>query len=80
MSKTMTKNPPKTAELTAQLRWYLRHADESPVEVSRQTGIHHSALYRFLNDTRGLSHDATDRLAKHLKLRLVRTAGERVDS
>ncbi len=70
MSKT--KTPPKTATLTEQLRWYLRHADESPVEVSRQTGIHHTTLYRFLNDTRGLSHDAQDRLAKYLKLRLVR--------
>ena len=72
MSKTNT--PPKAATLTEQLRWYLRHADESPVEVSRQTGIHHTTLYRFLNDTRGLSHDAQDRLAKYLKLRLVRSA------
>ncbi len=70
MSKT--KNPPKTATLTEQLRWYLRHADESPVEVSRQTGVHHTTLYRFLKDTRGLSHDAQDRLAKYLRLRLVR--------
>ncbi len=70
MSKT--KNPPKAATLTEQLRWYLRHADESPVEVSRRIGVHHTTLYRFLNDTRGLSHDAQDRLAKHFKLRLVR--------
>ncbi len=68
------KNPPKTATLTEQLRWYLRHADESPVEISRQIGVHHGALYRFLNDTRGLSHEVQDRLAKHLKLRLVRSA------
>ncbi len=70
MSKT--KNPSRAATLTEQLRWYLRHADESPVEISRQTGIHHSALYRFLGETRGLSDDATDRLAKYLGLRLVR--------
>ena len=66
------KNPPKTATLTEALRWHLRNADETPVEISRQTNIHHTTLYRFLNDTRGLSHDATDRLAKHLNLRLVR--------
>ncbi len=72
MSKTKTTSPPKAATLTEELRWYLRHADETPVEISRQTGIHHSALYRFLNDTRGLSHDAADRLAKYLKVRLVR--------
>ena len=63
--------PPRSALLTAELRWYLRHADETPVEISRQTGIHHSALYRFAADTRGLSHDATDKLAEYLKLRLV---------
>ncbi len=70
MSKT--KNPPKSATLTEALRWHLRNCGTIPLDVARATGIHHSALYRFLNDTRGLSHDATDRLAKHLKLRLVR--------
>ncbi len=69
---TKTKNPPKSATLTEQLRWYLRHADESPVEVSRQIGVHHGSLYRFLGETRGLSDDTTDRLAKHLEVRLVR--------
>ncbi len=72
MSTTKAKNPPKTATLTEQLRWYLRHADETPVEISRRIGVHHTTLYRFLNGTRGLSHDAQDQLAKHLKLRLVR--------
>ena len=70
MSKT--KKPPKTATLTEQLRWYLRHADETTHAISRQTGIHHASLYTFLGETRGLSDDATDRLAKHLKLRLAR--------
>ena len=72
MSTTKAKNPPKTATLTEQLRWHLKNCGITAVEVSRQTGIHHTTLYRFLNGTRGLSHDATDRLAKHLKLRLVR--------
>ncbi len=71
MSKT--KNPPKTATLTEQLLWHLRHSDESQVEVSRRIGVHHSILYRFLNQQRGLSDDAMDRLAKYLKLRLVRS-------
>ncbi len=70
MSKT--KTPPKSASLTAQLRWYLRHCDETPFGVAKATGIDSSTLYRFLGDTRGLSHDAQDRLAKYLKLRLVR--------
>ena len=72
MSKTKTTNPPKTATLTEQLRWYLRHADATPVEISRQINVHHGSLYRFLGETRGLSDDTTDRLAKYLKLRLVR--------
>ncbi len=72
MSKT--KTPPKTATMTEQLRWHLRHADETPVEVSRQISVHHTTLYRFLKDTRGLSHDAQDRLAKYLRSRLVRSA------
>ena len=70
MSKS--KNPPRSATLTEQLRWYLRHADETPVEISRQIGVHHSALYRCACGTRTLSANAADKLARHLKLRLVR--------
>lgn len=70
MSKTM--NPPKSATLTEALRWHLRHADETTHAISLQTAIDHSALYRFLGEQRGLSHDSQDKLAKHLKLRLIR--------
>lgn len=72
MSKTKTMIPPRTATLTAQLRWFLRHADQSPFEISNQIGVHSSTLYRFLSATRGLSDDAMDKLARHLRLRLVR--------
>ena len=47
MSKTKTMNPPKAATLTEQLRWYLRHADETPFDIAKVTGIHSSTLYRF---------------------------------
>ena len=67
-----TKNPPKSATLTEQLRWYLKNCGTMPVEVARQTGIHHTTIYRFLHGKRSLSFDATNRLAKHLGLRLVR--------
>ncbi len=70
MSKT--KTPPKSAMLTEQLRWHLKNCGTIPLDVARATNIHHSTLYRFLNGTRGLSDDATDRLAKHLRVRLVR--------
>ena len=70
MSKT--KQPPKKATLSEQLRWYLKNCGTTPHEVAKATGIYHSSLYRFLGGSRGLSDDATDRLAKYLKLRLVR--------
>ena len=66
------KNPPRSATLTEALRWHLKNCGTTPLEVSRQIGIHHASLYRFLGATRGLSDDTTDRLAKYLKLRLVR--------
>ncbi len=65
-------NPPKNAGLTEQLRWHLRHANENPYEISNKIDVHSSSLYRFLGEQRGLSDDATDQLAKYLKLRLVR--------
>ena len=71
---TKTKNPPRSATLTEQLRWHLRHDDQAPVDIARAIDIHSSTLYRFLGEQRGLSDDTTDRLAKHLKLRLVRDA------
>ena len=70
MTKAM--NPPKSATLTEALRWHLEHAPQTTHAISLETGIDHSALYRFLAGTRGLSHDSQDGLAKHLKLRLIR--------
>jgi len=67
-----TKNPPKTATLTESLRWHLKNCGSITADVARATDIHHSALYRFLGESRGLSDAATDRLAKYLRLRLVR--------
>ena len=72
MSKA--KNPPKTATLNEALRWYLKNSETSTHEISRQIGIHHASLYRFLASTRGLSDDTTDNLAKYLRLRLIRDA------
>ena len=72
MSKFKAMNPPKTATLLESLRWHLRHADETPLEISQQIEVHSSPLYRFLGESRGLSDAASDRLTKYLKLRLVR--------
>ena len=70
MSKT--KNPPKTATLNEALRWYLKNSETSTHEISRQIGISHASLYRFLGGSHGLLGDTMDRLAKCLKVRLVR--------
>ena len=72
MSKTKAMNPPKTATLTAQLRWHLKNCGTTPLDVAKAIGIHSSTLYRFLGEQRGLSDDAMDKLAKYLKLRLIR--------
>ena len=72
MSKTKATNPPKSASLTQALRWHLKNCGTTPLDVARAIGIHSSTLYRFLGEQRGLSDDAMDRLAKYLRLRLVR--------
>ena len=72
MTKTKAMNPPKSATLTAQLRWHLKNCGTTPLDVARAIGIHSSTLYRFLGKQRGLSDDALDKLARHLRLRLVR--------
>lgn len=77
MSETKAKNPPKTATLTDQLRWYVRHSEDAPVDVARAAGIHHSTLYRFLDRRRGMSLDSLDALAKALGVRLVRDRKKR---
>ena len=69
---TKATNPPKNADLTAQLRWFLQNAEELPVDIAASIDIHSSTLYRFLGSQRGLSDATMDRLARHLKLRLIR--------
>jgi len=71
MSKTKT-NPPKNFELIARIRWYLKNCGMSNLQIEHETGIHNSVLSRFQREERGMSLDALDTLAKHLKLRLVR--------
>ena len=66
------KKPPKSATLTGQLRWYLKNCGMSNLQIEHKTGIHNSVLSRFQREERGMSLDALDTLAKHLKLRLVR--------
>ena len=72
MSKIKTSNPPKNFTLTQQLRWHLENCGTTPHEVAKRIDIHHASLYRFLAGSRGLSDETADRLAKYLRLRLIR--------
>ncbi len=71
MSKRI-KHPKSANTLTKQLRWYLKNCGVSTYRLERETGIHNSALSRFLREERGLSLDNIDVLGRSLRLRLIR--------
>ncbi len=71
MSKTL-RHPKSADTLSKQLRWYVKNCRISTYRLERETGIHNSALSRFLREKRGLSLDNIDILGRYLKLRLVR--------
>ncbi|MHC4089171.1 MAG: helix-turn-helix domain-containing protein [Planctomycetota bacterium] len=54
------------------LRRYLEHCGQSTYRLERERGISNAALSRFLRQNRGLTLETVDKLAKHLRLRLVR--------
>lgn len=57
--------------LSAQLRRLVEASGESLTELSQATGLHKSALSRFVNGERGLSMEGWDALGEHLGLRLA---------
>ncbi len=70
MSKTL--HHPKSADtLSKQLRWYVKNCGVSTYRLERETGIHNSALSRFIRGERGLSVASMDTMGKYLKLVLV---------
>ncbi len=58
--------------LTDQLRGFVVESGQSLGEISRATGLHVSALSRFVNGERGVSMEGLDALGKHLGLKLTR--------
>ena len=67
-----TLHHPKSADtLSKQLRWYVKNCGISTYRLERETGIHNSALSRFLRGERGLSIASMDTMGKFLKLVLV---------
>ncbi len=67
-----TLHHPKSADtLSKQLRWYVKNCGVSTYRLERETGIHNSALSRFIRGERGLSTESMDTMGKYLKLVLV---------
>lgn len=70
MSKEL-RHPKSADTLSKQLRWYVKNCGISTYRLERETGIHNSALSRFLRGERGLSVASMDTMGKFLKLVLV---------
>ena len=70
MSKEL-RHPKSADTLSKQIRWYVKNCGISTYRLERETGIHNSALSRFLRGERGLSTESTDPMGKYLKLVLV---------
>ncbi len=70
MSKEL-RHPKSADTLSKQLRWYVKNCGVSTYRLERETGIHNSALSRFLRGERGLSVASMDTMGKFLKLVLV---------
>jgi hypothetical protein len=68
MASMKTKNE----SLTDQLRRYVVESGQSLGELSQATGLHVSALSRFLHGERGVTTKGLDALGKHLGLHLAR--------
>ncbi len=70
MSKEL-RHPKSADTLSKQLRWYVKNCGVSTYRLERETGIHNSALSRFIRGERGLSVESMDTLGRFLKLVLV---------
>jgi plasmid maintenance system antidote protein VapI len=66
----MGKRRPKT-KLSDEVRKAIDDSGESRYAIAKATGIDESALGKFYNGQRGITTDTLDRLAEHLKLRIV---------
>ncbi len=69
---TMSKSRKMPDTITGQLRWHLEHCGVSTYRLERETGIHNSALSRFIRGERGLSMANIDTLGTYLGLTLER--------
>jgi hypothetical protein len=61
------------ALLSAALRHEIRTSDESRYAIAKGSGVDYGVIARFLSSERDIRLETADRIAAHLRLRLVRT-------
>ena len=54
------------SELYRQLRQLIESADESRYSIAKATGVSESSLSQFMAESKGLSHEAIERILTHL--------------
>ena len=58
--------------ISGQLRWHLERCGKSPFRLDQECGVDNALIGRFIKGQRTITLTTADRLAKHLRLRLVR--------
>lgn len=54
------------SELYRQVRQLIASADESRYSIAKATGVSESSLSQFMAETKGLSHEAIEKVLAHL--------------
>jgi predicted XRE-type DNA-binding protein len=54
------------SELFRQVRQIIESAEESRYSISKATGVSESSLSQFMAETKGLSHEAIEKILAHL--------------
>ncbi|MGB2987637.1 MAG: helix-turn-helix transcriptional regulator [Phycisphaerae bacterium] len=70
----MARKAPKVSEA---LRQAIADSGKPMTSIERATGVHNSALSRFMRGERTLTLTTVDILARHLELELVTRSSER---
>ena len=54
------------SELYRQVRHLIESADETRYSIAKATGVSESSLSQFMAETKGLSHEAIEKVLAHL--------------
>jgi transcriptional regulator with XRE-family HTH domain len=69
IGECMAKRRP--AKLSDQLRRAISESGQTRYKIAKATGINEAALSKFFHGERGLGLESIDRLAAHLRLRVL---------